>query len=128
MVVKSLIELWNMLTDQNHKRVEGEIDDSDKDIEGNDHVFEKGVQDSVQLLPTVSHNIESPAQVLNVAPGECQIPDPFTTDPNCEALAYLEGFPLGKFHFGDTTSEVPITPSQYIHVHCSSQYIHVQMS
>lgn len=47
MVVKSLIELWNMLTDQNHKRVEGEIDDSDKDIEGNDHVFEKGVQDSV---------------------------------------------------------------------------------
>ena len=32
-------ELWN--TDQNRKRVEGEIDDSDEDIEGYDHAYEK---------------------------------------------------------------------------------------
>ena len=30
-----------------HTRVEGEIDDIDEDIEGDDHAYEKEVQDSV---------------------------------------------------------------------------------
>ena len=107
------------LTDKNHKRVEGEIDDSDEDIEGNYHAYKKEVQDSVLSLPTVLHNIEdpsvSPVQVLNIAPGEGQISDLFTTEPNWEVLAFQKDFPCGRFHFGDTTREVPITPSQYIH-------------
>ena len=36
-------ELWNILIDANHKRVEGEIDDSDENIEGNDHAYENQV-------------------------------------------------------------------------------------
>ena len=72
------------------------------------------MQDFVLPLPTVSHNIEgpseSPAQVLNIAPGEGQTPVSFTTEPNWEAL----DFPYGRFHYGGTTREVPITPSQYI--------------
>ena len=40
-------ELWTILTDENHTLVEGEIDDSDEDIEGDDHAYEKQVQDSV---------------------------------------------------------------------------------
>ena len=37
-------ELWNILTDQNHKLAEGEIDDSDEEIERNGHGYEKEVQ------------------------------------------------------------------------------------
>ena len=114
-------ELWNILTDENHKHVEGEIVDSDEDIEGNDHAYEKEVRDSVLLLPTVLHNTEgpsvSPAQVLNKAPGEGQIPVSFITEPIPEALAFPKDFPYGQFHFGNTTREMPITPSQYIHAH-----------
>ena len=90
-------ELWNILTDENHRHVEGEIDDSDEDTEGNDHAYEKEVQDSVLPLPTVLHNIEdpsvSPAQVLNIAPGEGQIPVSFTTEP------YWEAFPFQNIFF-----------------------------
>ena len=49
MLVRNL-ELWNILANQNHKHVEGEIDDSDEDIERNDHAYEKEVQDSVLPL------------------------------------------------------------------------------
>ena len=35
--------------------------------------------------------------------------------PNSEALTFPKDFPHGRFHFGNTTIEVPITPSQYIH-------------
>ena len=76
------------------------------------------MQDSVIPLPTILHNIEGPsvftAQVLNIAPGEGQIPVSFTTESNWEALAFPKDFPYGRFHFGDTTREMPITPSQYI--------------
>ena len=111
-------ELCNILTDQNHKCVEGEIDDNDEEIEENDHAYEKEVEDSVLPLPTVLLNIEgpsSPAQVLNIAPGEGQITVTFTTEPYWEALAFPKDFPYGRFHFGDNTREVPTTPSQYIH-------------
>ena len=37
--------LWNILTDENRKHVEGEIDDSDEDIEGNYHAYENEVQE-----------------------------------------------------------------------------------
>ena len=113
-------ELWNILTDENHRHVEGEIDDSDEDTEGNDHAYEKEVQDSVLPLPTVLHNIEdpsvSPAQVLNIAPGEGQIPVSFTTEPYWEAFPFPKYFLYGRFHFGNAAREVPIT-SQNIHAH-----------
>ena len=77
------------------------------------------MQDSVLSLKTVLHNIEglsvSPAQVLNIAPDEGQISFSYTTEPNWEALAFPKDFPYERFHFGNTTREVPITPSQYVH-------------
>ena len=76
------------------------------------------MQDSALPLLIVLHNIESPsvspAQVFNVAPGGGEIPVSFTTEPNWEALAFPKYFPYGRFHFVDTTREVPTTPSQYI--------------
>ena len=93
--------LWNILTDENRKDVEGEIDDSDEDIEGNDHAYENEVQDSVLLLLTVLHSIEGPsvfpAQFLNIAPGEGQIPVSFATEPNWEALAFPKDFLFEDF-------------------------------
>ena len=87
-------ELWNILTDENHRHVEGEIDDSDEDTEGNDHAYEKEVQDSVLPLPTVLHNIEdpsvSPAQVLNIAPGEGQIPVSFITELSLWKISFWQ--------------------------------------
>ena len=87
-------ELWNILTDENHKHVEGEMDDSDEDTEGNDYAYEKEVQDSVLPLPTVLHNIEdpsvSPAQVFNIAPGEGQIPVSFTTEPSLWKISFWQ--------------------------------------
>ena len=78
------------------------------------------MQDSVLPLPTVLHNIDgpsvSPAQV-SPAPGEGQIPVSFTTEPNWEALPFPKDFPCGRYHFGNSTREVSIAPSQYIHAH-----------
>ena len=93
--------LWNILTDENCKHVEGETDDSDEDIEENNHAYENEVQDSVLLLLTVLHSIEGPsvfpAQFLNIAPGESQIPVSFATEPNWEALAFLKDFLFEDF-------------------------------
>ena len=93
--------LWKILTDENRKRVEGEIDDSDEDIEGNDHAYENEVQDFVLLLLTVLHSIEGPsvfpAQFLNIAPGEGQIPVSFATEPNWEALTFPKDFLFEDF-------------------------------
>ena len=73
------------------------------------------------LLSTVLHNSEvpsaSPAQIRNKAPGEeDQIPFFFATEPNWEELVFLKNFPHKRFHFGVTIREMPITPSQYIHL------------
>ena len=68
------------------------------------------MQDSVLPFPVVLHNIEGPsvsrAQVLNIAPGEAQIPVSFATERNCEALAFPKNCPYGKFCFRDITREV----------------------
>ena len=109
--------MWNIPPDEYHKPVKVEVDDSDEDIEGNDHV--KEVQDSVLPLPTVLHSIEvpsvSPAQVLNTVPGEGQNLISFSAEPNWEVLTFQKVIPYGRFHLGDTTREVHVTPSQYIH-------------
>ena len=68
------------------------------------------MQDSVLPFPVVLNNIEgpsaSPAQVLNIAPGEAQIPVSFATERNCEALAFPKNFPYGRFCFRDIAREV----------------------
>ena len=75
---ESDLEFWNILTDGNQKCSEGEIGYSYEYIEGNYPAYKKELQDSVLLLPTVLRNSEvpstSPAQILNKAPGEDQIP------------------------------------------------------
>ena len=43
-------------------------------------------------FPTVMHNIDGPdissSEIVNIAPGDGQIPVSFTPEPNWEALAF----------------------------------------
>ena len=52
--------------------------------------------------------------VLNIAPGEGQIPVSFTQEPDWEPLAFVKEFPYGKGHFNEDR-KVKISPSQYVH-------------
>ena len=112
-------ELWKLLTDENAKNNDsGDIIDSDDEIDGNDHTKEKEQRISSGLHPTVLHNVDgpniSPSDIVNIAPGENQIPVSFTSEPDWEALAYPTEFSTGINHFNQDR-EVKITPVKYVH-------------
>ena len=50
------------------------------------------------LFPTVMHNIDRPnkfsSEIVNIAPVEGQISVSFTSEPNCEALAFPKEYIL----------------------------------
>ena len=111
-------ELWNFLTSNNNvNNAEDEQTDSDEDIEGNDHAKEKEQRLS-NCHPTVMHNIDGPNvdsnEMINIAPGEGQIPVSHSNEPHCEALAFPNLFSTGKFHY-NYNRERPISVSKYIH-------------
>ena len=121
-------ELWNLLTNENAgKNDNGEMTDSDEDIEGN--VFSKEREQRLSNPhPTVMHNVDGPNidmnEIINVAPGEGQIPVSHSNEPDCEALAFPDLFSTGKFHY-NYKREVAITPSKYIHSrlkNCDKRY------
>ena len=81
------------------------------------------------------HNIDGPnisaSEIVNIAPGEGQIPVSFTSEPDWEALAFPREYSTGKNHYNEERKRY-ITPSKYIHARlkCSddrfasnSQYI-----
>ena len=88
---KSDPALWKLLTDENAKNPDSdnEMILSDGEIEDNNHVKEEQM---TNVFATVMHNIHGPnissADILNLAPGENQIPVSFTSQPNLEALAF----------------------------------------
>ena len=111
-------ELWELLTNENAKPDTADLIDSDEEIERNDHTLERESRESNVPHPTVLHNENgtnvSSGEVLNVAPGEGQIPVSFSSEPDWEALAFIKEFSLGRYHFNEERP-VRITPSQYVH-------------
>ena len=86
-------EFWKLLTNDNAK--EFNIDDqtdSDDDTEGNNKLKESKMKMSSLPFLMVMHNIDVPnissSEIVNIAPGEGQIPVSFTSEPNWEALAF----------------------------------------
>ena len=77
--------------------------DSDDDIEGNDKFKERELKESSSHFPTVMYNVDgpniSPNEIVNVAPGEGQIPVSFTLEPNWEALEFPKDYSTGRNHF-----------------------------
>ncbi|GAB1600976.1 hypothetical protein Ahia01_000375800, partial [Argonauta hians] len=94
-------ELWNLLTSQDTIDTEEQpcSDEENFDAEGNDRM-EKA---SLASLPTVMSNVTGPAlstsDVINVAPGEGQIPISIENEPDWEALAFPKEFSTGSNHF-----------------------------
>ena len=92
--------------------------DSDDEIEGNDHAYEKEKRLSSVPFPTPLHNVYGPNistdETVNIVPGEGQIPVSFTSEPNWEAIAFPKDYSTGKNHFNEYR-KVPITPSKYVH-------------
>ena len=110
--------LWKLLTDKN-ARESNNIDQMDSsDIEGNDKFKEKELKESSSHFPAVMYNVDgpniSPNEIVNIAPGEGQIPVSFTSEPNWEALAFPKDYSTGRNHFNEER-EIPITPSKYVH-------------
>ena len=116
---QSDLVLWKLLTDKNVQE-SNNIDqmDSDDDIEGSDKFKERELKESSSHFPTVMYNVDgpniSPNEIVNIAPGEGQIPVSFTLEPNREALAFLKDYSTGRNHFNEER-EVPIAPSKYGH-------------
>ena len=69
-------------------------------------------------FPTVMHNIDGPntssSEIVNIAPGEGQIPVSFTSEPNWEAFAFPKEYSTGISHFNEDRDN-SITPSKYVH-------------
>ena len=116
-------ELWDILTNENAKHDKADIIDSDEETEGNDSAVQKEQRESVFSCPTLLHDINGtsvrPGEVLNITPGENQIPVSFTQEPNWEAVAFVKELPLGTGHFNEER-KVRTTPSQYIHARLKS--------
>ena len=123
-------ELWKLLTNEktecdsdNDKEI-----DSDDEMQADDNMQEKKKRHSSVPFPTVLHNIDgpnvAPSQVLNIAPGEGQIPVSFTSEPDWEALCFPKLYPTGTNHFNQER-EVRITVSKYLHgrfKHCDDRF------
>ena len=43
----------------------------------------------------------SPSEIVNIVPGEDQIPVSFTLEPNWDALAFPKGYSTGRNHFNE---------------------------
>ena len=96
-------ELWNMVTKEatDTKDQADEITDSDTDDDqlGDDkeQIHKQGVP-----RPSVIYSNHGPDisvdDIIEVAPGEGQIPVNSTIEPDFEALAFPKLFPYGRFH------------------------------
>ena len=93
--------------------------DSDDDIEGINKLKEREMKMSSLPFPTVMHNIDGPnissSEIVNIAPGEGQIPVSFASEPNWEALAFPKEYSIGINHFNEDRDNNSITPSNYVH-------------
>ena len=112
------VVLWKLLTAKNAQESNNRDQaDSDDDIEGNDKFKERELKESSHF-PTVVYNVDgpniSPNEIVNIAPGEGQIPVSFTSEPNWEALAFPKDYSTGRNHFNEER-EIPITPSKHVH-------------
>ena len=92
--------------------------DSNDDIEGNDKFKERELKVSSSPFPSVMYNVDgpniSPSEIVNIAPGEGQIPVSFTLEPNWEVLVFPKDYSTGRNHFNEDV-EIPITPSKNVH-------------
>ena len=74
--------------------------DSDDDIEGNDKFEERELKESSSPFQTVVYNVDgsniSPSEIINIAPGEGQIPVSFTSKLSWEVLAQEETTSIRK--------------------------------
>ena len=92
--------------------------DSDDDIEGINKLKEREMKMSSLPFPTVMHNIDGPnissSEIVNIAPGEGQIPVSFASELNWEALAFPKEYSIGINHFNEDKDN-PITPLKHMH-------------
>ena len=110
--------LWNLLTNENAENVELETDSDDEENDKTNKANEKNKTPEVVRHPTVLHNLEGPSilpeQVVNIAPGEGQIPVYHSNEENWEALAFPKMYSHGKNHF-NSFRDIRLTPSKYAH-------------
>ena len=97
-------ELWNLMTsnDPNPAPQKDEVIDSDTDDEGVNNKKEQTHKSGIPR-PSLLHDIHGPEvsmeKIIEVAPGEGQIPVNATVEPDYEALAFPKLFPRGRYHY-----------------------------
>ena len=81
------------------------------------------------LFPTAMHNIDRPnkfsREIVNIALVEGQILVSFTSEPNCETLAFPKEYSTGINHFNEDRDN-PKTPSIYVHARmkfCDDRFV-----
>ena len=106
-------ETWNLLTNPDAPSM-SDATDSEEEMATKSREISKTT--TTNVFPTVIHNKDGPdinaCEILNIAPGEGQIPLDQRTEPNWEALAFPKEFSTGKFHYNHPR-DIKLTPIQY---------------
>ena len=93
--------------------------DSDDDRDGNDKFKKRELKESSRPFPAMMYNVDgsniSPSEIVNIAPGEGQIPVSFTLEPNQEATEFPKTCSAGRNNLIEER-QIPITPSKFVHV------------
>ena len=76
------------------------------------------MNESSPLFPTVMYTVDesnvSPSEIVNIAPGEGQVPDSFTWEFSWEAFTFPKDYSTKINHFNEER-EIPIARSKYVH-------------
>ena len=108
--------IWNGLTGNTKNETDNEIHflwDSDDEVNN-----QKDKKLPSNPYTTLMYDKEGPnvsaEELINIAPGEGNIPVSFTSEPNWEALCFVKEYALGYNHFAEER-EFPIKLSKYVH-------------
>ena len=106
-------ELWQLLTSQN-------VPIDEQSADSDEEVCSSAAQEQIHnadlaSMPTVMHNIDGPSittsDVVNIAPGEGQIPVSIDNQPDWEPLAFPREFSTGNHHI-NSERNVPVSMVQ----------------
>ena len=93
------------MTDKNAQESNNKVQTDSDDDEGNGKFKERELKESSSHFPAVMYNGDgpdiSPSEIVNIAPGQGQIPVSFTSEPNWEVLAFPKGYSTGRNHFNE---------------------------
>lgn len=110
---------WGLLTDEKAKSKSVEETGNAKNVDSSNNITKNWSKNWLvpyqAALPEKDGPCVSQNQIVNIAPGEENIPVSFSWEPNWEALTFPKEYASGKNHINEARV-VPITPYKSIYM------------